>query len=368
MNCPSQSRLHLAVVPAHLPTLHPTHRMRDSDSVNEDEFGDPLSLSLSSSSAVSNEVLIVPDTAGSQSPAIADGTQFAPQYAACIEDMISRFLRETENEANWAHPRLVAQDTLEVAVSTRSDAPFCFRIVAQLKGGHERAFQLMASLPRRPEWDAMCESADVIEQIDPLTAIYHLRLRAVWPTAARDACLLIAFRRLADGRFVSVSQSIDDSRCPPDATGKTVRMHTRLAGNLFAPLQPASQNRFSLVQLADADPGGFIPSALVKRVSTKSFPATMARIEAAVATLTDDDFYEKTLETMRQHVAPAAPELPPATQQFLVELHEIQRRLEAIDGKLETASSPLKLALQWSPLLVSTALLYLLLRQHHLKQ
>ena len=86
-----------------------------------------------------------------------------------------------------------------------------------LKRQRPRRFCLFVDVGNRGQWDAMCPSIRILKVIDPLTFIYHLQLKATWPTAPRDSLALVAFRKLADGRFVSVAWSIhDDSLCPPD--------------------------------------------------------------------------------------------------------------------------------------------------------
>jgi hypothetical protein len=244
---------------------------------NEELFGDPYSFSTTLTQG-EDEVV-----------AFEDESLFNAKYAHKIAQLAAEFLREVSIEDNWAMPRLVSQPgRLEVACSTLPYAPYCFRVEARLRGDAEAAFALLHNLQQRAEWDDMCDELEVIEQLDPFTFIYRIRLKARWPTSARDSCSLVGFRKLRDGRFLSVAQSIEDERSPVDPSGRVVRMQTRLAGNLLTPL---SDGLFHLTQVLDADPKGLIPSALVKSVSSKSIPLSMKRIEDAVAGKQGAGFY-----------------------------------------------------------------------------
>ena len=305
---------------------------------SNEEFSDPYSFSTTLTSG--EEELV----------AFEDEAVFNPKYAHKIAQLATEFLREAAIEENWAEPRLVDQPgRLEVATSTLPYAPYCFRVEAQLAGDAEAAFALIHNLNGRTEWDQMCDEIEVIEQLDPLTFIYRIRLKSTWPTSPRDSCSLIGFRKLRDGRFLSVAQSIEDDRCPADPSGHVVRMNTRLSANLFTPL---SDGRFHLTQVLDADPKGLIPSALVQRVSSKSIPISMGKIEAAIAGKSGAGFYASLIESETD----AQPE---SNEQ---QLRKFEAKINAIPPKKEGACC----AAKWIPVAlgaVNTVLLLIILKQ-----
>lgn len=319
-------------------------------SQEEEHFGDPYSFSTTLTDSNSQTAVVF------QNPEL-----FNPKYAHKIGQLAAEFLHEIESENNWAQPRLIDQPgRLEVATSTLPYAPFCFRVEADLKGSAEAAFALMHDLSRRPEWDDMCDGLRVIEQLDPFTFIYHIKLKSRWPTSARDSCNLIGFRKLADGRFISIAQSLeDDARCPVDASGKIVRMSTRLSGNLFTPL---SDGHFHLTQLIDADPKGFIPSALVQRVSSKSFPLTMDRIEGAIKGSSSEGYYENIVNSAQNADSIQESSHDPIEQAL--------KRMEALANALNSPpkgdSDVCGKVMKWAPLALAglnTLLLIILLRR-----
>ena len=269
--------------------------------------------------------------------------------------------------------------------------PFCFRVRAHFSGQRAQdAFGLFAAVEQRAQWDSMCQSVRILKQIDPLTFIYHLKLKATWPTSARDSLVMAAFRKLSDGRYISVAWSIeDDSICPPDPSNTFIRMHTRISANLFTPVTP---NSFILSQLIDADPKGSIPAYLIKKVSAKAFPETVASVRAAITrrmetqefdgngSEIEPDIYDQIISNDRGkneiYVSVGSadsdsdsfssdPSFSPPERSR--ELHEILLRLQSIDQKLAEFTRNRRQAetktgwVQWAPVAFSAASFLLLL-------
>lgn len=281
---------------------------------------------------------------------VADETFFNEKYQESVREKISQVLAEIDRDADFHS--LVSLP--EVSVDSSLTNSFCFRVKADFPQiPAESVFALFADISGRGQWDAMCDSIRVLKQIDPLTFIYHLKLKATWPSTARDSLAISAFRKLADGRFVTVAWSIvDDELCPPDQSGNFIRMHTRIASNI---LTPKDSGGCSLIQLIDGDPKGSIPSYLIKKVSTKSFPATMERIKQIIHERNyPENFYENVIAGARQEEAEEE-ELAE-----YAELKEIRARLQSIEAKIDKQAQTANL-FQWAPLLISSISLLLLL-------
>jgi hypothetical protein len=302
--------------------------------------------------------------------------------------LLRTFLQEAADESlwQWTSP-LVNNDLLTVVPSSRPSAPCCLRLeAANVRGDAQNAWEVFANVSNRATWDAMCESSRVIEWINPLTCIYHIKLKATWPTAARDACLLAAFRKLempnGQEAFVTVAESIEDERCPSDPTGKTVRMHTRLVGNLFTPSSRKGKkvSTFSWLQVGDADPRGFIPGSLVRHVATKSLPQTLQRVQEVLDQCNKPrGIYAKAINELTQEASaqeantqddssPADKKLSPIAcdSDLLRQLQDIRTRFDALELKMNACVPGLKeRLLAWAPVFLSSAILVLLLRKRN---
>lgn len=53
------------------------------------------------------------------------------------------------------------------------------------------------------------ESIELLRQITPFTRILHIKMKAVWPTSARDMVLLSHVRELTDGRLMNVTRFLN---------------------------------------------------------------------------------------------------------------------------------------------------------------
>lgn len=79
-------------------------------------------------------------------------------------------------------------------------------MIATLEGTPASCFTVFHDLQLRPQWDEMMESIQLLNQITPFTRILHIKMKAVWPTSARDMVLLSHIAELSDGRFVNVTK------------------------------------------------------------------------------------------------------------------------------------------------------------------
>lgn len=288
---------------------------------------------------------------------IEDESLFNPKYQGQVSQMVDLFLKEISRDDNFQP--MLDLPTVKVDSAIDPATPFCFRTTASFSNHTAAsAFALFAAVPQRAKWDAMCQSIQVLKTIDPLTFIYHLKLKSTWPTTPRDSLMLAAFRKLTDGRYISVAWSIEDnSLCPPDPSGSYIRMHTRISANLFTPTGPSS---FTLTQLIDADPKGSIPSYVIKKVSAKSFPATIESITRAITK--DDNFYNEIVKSLKSSDNDS--DTNSDANVSSLQLYEIQSRLNRIESQLQSINNrptnENKL-IQYAPLVISSVSLLLLI-------
>ena len=231
---------------------------------------------------------------------VLDEDKFGEEFRSEINQKIHHFIDELSNDSLFQP--LLDLPTVKVDTSVNPKTPFCFRTSAEFQNiSAQDAFALFVDVASRGLWDAMCHDIKVLKQLDQLTFVYHLQLKATWPTTARDSLSFAAFRKLSDGRFVSVAWSIeDDSLCPPDPSGKYIRINARISANLFTPITSTS---FRFDQLVDGDPKGYIPSFIIKKVSAKSFPDTIEAIKQVISGRkpVSPDYYESLIESISRN-------------------------------------------------------------------
>ncbi|KAJ2657854.1 hypothetical protein IWW48_004318 [Coemansia sp. RSA 1200] len=226
-----------------------------------------------------------------------------------MEKMFMEMAMQTQTEADstsgsnssqWT-PFLSLTDPYSITIQGHKTKPFCFRIVFYAPTTPITAFDLLADVLRRHEWDELIDLAKLVEKLGHGDAIQYVKMKAIWPTAARDSVLLARITEVAingtvsGGRpkrgFLNVSQSIEDSRIPENTAAGIVRMEAGIAGQLVTEASLEDRKRLGLVgdkwcrviQIADGDLKGWIPTSVLKFVATQALPRSLNKVCAQLA-------------------------------------------------------------------------------------
>ncbi|KAJ2708987.1 hypothetical protein H4R19_004477, partial [Coemansia spiralis] len=116
------------------------------------------------------------------------------KYTAWSAELERQFMQladggDDSTEGLWTPLKSLTQP-YPVTVEGHIAKPFCFRVVFYAPTGPGTAFDLLSDILRRPEWDELTEATRIIEKLGPVDGIHHIKMKAVWPTAARDSLLL----------------------------------------------------------------------------------------------------------------------------------------------------------------------------------
>ncbi|KAJ2793560.1 hypothetical protein H4R21_005846, partial [Coemansia helicoidea] len=215
-------------------------------------------------------------------------------YGAQCAELERRFMQLADGgddsaEDVWT-PLKTQTQPYPVTVEGHASKPFCFRVVFYAPTGPGTAFDLLSDILRRPEWDELTEATRVVEMLNTVDGIHYVKMKAVWPTAARDSLLLahVAAVRTRDGGtgFLNVSQSIVDDRVPENTAAGIVRMEAGIAGQLVTRAAADDIRRLGLrgdhwckvVQIADGDLKGWIPGGVIKFIATQALPRSLAKV------------------------------------------------------------------------------------------
>ncbi|KAI8824563.1 uncharacterized protein EV422DRAFT_325446 [Fimicolochytrium jonesii] len=203
-------------------------------------------------------------------------------YLSRITSMRASFLTLadlTVNADDWTTVALL--QTPPIQVHKRKDTNFCLRVVADLNCTPECAFDLMADITRRREWDDLCEEAGIVEIIDNATKVQFLKAKGVWPASPRDTLTLAHVEQLPDGRYLNIAQSISHPRYPPRDAEGIVRMDAKISGQIIGPSPDCTDGSMCrVVQVADADLKGWIPKSVIGFVATKSLPNSFKKLDS----------------------------------------------------------------------------------------
>ncbi|KAJ3371855.1 hypothetical protein GGF31_002514 [Allomyces arbusculus] len=144
-------------------------------------------------------------------------------------------------------------------------------------------FDFLNDIEKRPEWDEMTEAASIVEQLSPTTRVQHIKIKAIWPTSARDLLLLSHWRRLSPSTLLACTTSVDHANVP-EAPG-VVRMWAECAGQLCERVVVNGVEKTRVLQIADGDPKGWVPKSILTMVATKALPDSFIKVNRLVAQL-----------------------------------------------------------------------------------
>ncbi|KAI9207794.1 uncharacterized protein BJ171DRAFT_491497 [Polychytrium aggregatum] len=208
------------------------------------------------------------------------------KYETQIQEMKRLFLEfaEQEDPKLWTlvatqkeHPQL------EVYKYNRADN--CFKVIAYVQASTETAFNMLADIQVRSQWDEMCIDAGIIENLGPDSRIQFMTTKGIWPVSSRDALVLAHVEDLGDGRYLNVTQSTEHDGFPDQAG--IIRMHCQIAGQIVGPVDatemmargfvPPSvgEKMCKVIQVADGNLKGWIPASVISFVATQAVPMSI---------------------------------------------------------------------------------------------
>ncbi|KAK9695663.1 hypothetical protein K7432_012842 [Basidiobolus ranarum] len=188
---------------------------------------------------------------------------FEHKYSQECERMLSRFIESLDSSLESDESLKVLHHTEEpfIQISQDPKVSYGYKIVARLDCTSELAFEYMLNVDRWKQWDVVCDNAEIVETVDPVTRFQYIRTKPIWPISARDVLLFSTMKKLEDGKYVMVGKSMDHEKCP---TKKGVlRMDVNFLGMcVFA--EPEDNTKCRVVFVADGDPKGWVPKNIVK--------------------------------------------------------------------------------------------------------
>lgn len=168
------------------------------------------------------------------------------------DKLVDRFLQLTCS-ADW---ELIVDRGMEVKVWRSQLNQHRYKLEGIFNANVFTTFDVLNDIERRTEWDEMTEQARVVQILGPNSRIQHVKIKAVWPTAARDIVMLTTWRQQGQKLFAcSESATHELAQEQPGV----VRMHAECAGMMCEP----KGDKTLVTQIVDGDPRGWVPKSLL---------------------------------------------------------------------------------------------------------
>jgi hypothetical protein len=171
-----------------------------------------------------------------------------------------------------------------------------FRGEVELEADPYDVFAVILDVPAQTRWMWQCRESRVLAvESDSAKLVYQV-LDLYWPAADRDVVLHTEARALAPGKLVASFVSRDDPATPPRAD--LVRM-PHLVGEFALEARDATHTRVTYT--VSADPGGSLPTVVVRRTVRESPFQTLVGLRRRVAET--HDAYRAVAEDWRSRAA-----------------------------------------------------------------
>ncbi|KAI9175852.1 hypothetical protein H9P43_006216 [Blastocladiella emersonii ATCC 22665] len=144
-------------------------------------------------------------------------------------------------------------------------------------------FDFLNDIEARPGWDEMTDSTRILEHLSPTTRVQQIKIKAIWPTSARDLCVLSHWRRSSPTQLVACTTSVDHPDAP-ELPG-VVRMWADCAGQICDRVVVNGIEKTRVLQIADGDPKGWVPKSVLTMVATKAMPNSFLKVNELVSKL-----------------------------------------------------------------------------------
>jgi len=124
-----------------------------------------------------------------------------------------------------------------------------------------------------PKWMHQCVKFEVIEQVDPLTAIVYFINGAPWPVSDRDAVVKSVMTQDPESLVLKVEIGVVDDLVPED--DDYVRIPRMTGSWTFNPL---AGGKVEIIYQAHVEPGGSLPAWLANGVVVETPYHTMSNM------------------------------------------------------------------------------------------
>ncbi len=139
-----------------------------------------------------------------------------------------------------------------------------FKGTGMINAPPEFLLRLLEDPDRASELDEQLKEARVISEVTSNLHLVQLLYKPVWPTAARDFCMLSASGYLAEDVWVSAAMSVEDGRVP--AEKGYVRGHLEFGGYVIRSV-PNMTEQSLVTYIGSVDLKGNIPAFVTNKVS-----------------------------------------------------------------------------------------------------
>ncbi|KAK3283368.1 hypothetical protein CYMTET_8932 [Cymbomonas tetramitiformis] len=228
-------------------------------------------------------------------------------YATKIEPLREKFLHMATLGTAWDKVESAKYPEVTISLQTHPKGFTSVKTEIEVEASPADVLRVLEDLEQQLEWDRLVAEVRHVERLSETTNLVYAKTKREWPTSARDMILLTTRGAVSDGSgsMYLANESIQHPAWPEQRG--CVRATCYPQGYLIAPLlnrsSKAGGQRCKVTAINQTDPGGNLPSSLVKMVSLLQIPKSLCKLKKKV----EDDRASHARETLN-----ATPEVAPA--------------------------------------------------------
>jgi hypothetical protein len=211
-----------------------------------------------------------------QQPSSSGGSKIPDAYRdailATMHDLVT--LAKGKREDGWSAVGLERG----IAIAKKASGQFhCFKGTGLIKAPAQVVKALVEHfvIGKTDKWDKLLTGAELLENIDSNTRVYHLlyETRKCLANVKRDFCILSHWNQLKDGTIIGCARSTKHPKCPENSN--ITRGEVLASGYLIKPVENKPEHSV-VVYVTQVDLGG-LPSLVVNFVGAQQ-PIIVARV------------------------------------------------------------------------------------------
>ena len=156
---------------------------------------------------------------------------------------------------------------------------FMLKTVWKIPFTPDEFINFMKNIDHRKKWDKNLDKIKIIDHLDEKTRLMHLLYKRVLTVSPRE--LLVLNRQQKQGDvWIDVSTSFQSVEYP--IVPNYIRAHLYIGGYIIEPYQDQNGNQSKITNIMQADFGGSLPVAMLKKMIAMTLPQFAASITKAI--------------------------------------------------------------------------------------
>lgn len=219
------------------------------------------------------------------------------EYSEHIQNAKQTFLALTKS-SGWKIAKEIKIGNTDQNVSLFRHEPsadiqsLCSKARMVIHATIPQILQVLTDSSKRTQWDRTLAECTLLNQISKRSALVYTKTRSLWPTRPREVVFVTHMFFLEDTNSVLVlASSVDESGSSATRCRECVRATVHPQGYMMTPITGGESGKpYTLLTcVVNTDPGGSIPSRILRMLAQKQLPKALCRLNDLILEYRDHE-------------------------------------------------------------------------------